>query len=341
MNRDANLSSAMQLDALESRTLMSAASAPIDLNNAYVGDLNGDHKADIAAVRDGRLVMFAGDGLGSAHAWATFPSDYRLTHVAAGDVNGDGSIDLIATGIVSGTAASGDSLLVTTYLSHGNGTWEDTDIVHSTATLPHDSYDSLAADFDGDGKTDLAFAGRSNGIIGVLIALFRDNDSFGQPQTITSPFAPGSSVAAGDVNGDGRADLVSLDANGHTGVAMGISGGTSAGIFDDPFFFNVNAVGTPPTQRQLIADVDGDGADDIVGFSNGTARIARLMEEEGIFYFTATNANNLPPDVQANSAVADLDGNRTGDLLAFRTTGRAFTAYTDEHGIFTPSGPAR
>jgi hypothetical protein len=117
-------------------------------------------------------------------------------------------------------------------------------------------------------------------------------------------------------------------------VAMGAAG---TDIFDDPFFFDFNAVGTAPTQRQLIADVDGDGADDIVGFSNGSPRVARLMEEEGIFYLTATNTNHLSSDLQANSAVADIDGNGKADLLAFGSDGRSFIAYTDQRGIFTPS----
>jgi len=324
-------------DQLESRTLMSVTPV-IDLNHAYVGDLNGDHKADIATLRNGQLHLLDGANGGVWREWATFPTDARLSRVSAGDFNGDGAIDLVATGIVSAADGTSNTIMVSEFLPRGEGAWDDTDIAHFSASVRPGPYDTLSGDFNGDGRDDIALAGRTNGIIAILIGLFRDHQTFGQPQTIPSPFSSSVRVATGDVNGDGDADLVSLDANGHTGVAMGAAG---TGIFDDPFFFDVNAVGTAPTQRQLIADVDGDGNDDIVGFSNGTARVARLMEEEGIFYFTGTNANGLPADVVSNSAVADLDGNGTGDLLAFRTTGASFTAYTNEHGIFTPSGPDR
>jgi hypothetical protein len=319
-----------RFDTLESRTLMSATPA-IDLNNSYVGDLTGDHKADIATLRGGKLHLLVGTDGGIWRERAAFDVDSRLNHVAAGDFNGDGTIDLVATGIVSAADGTSNTLLIAGFLPHGPGAWDDADIVYCNRTLPRDSYDSVVGDFNGDGRDDIGLAGRSNGIIAILIGLFSDHQTFGQPQMIDSPFARGVHVAAGDVNGDGVADLVSLDSAGHSGVAIG----AGACVFDDPFFFD--AFTTAPTQRQLIGDVDGDGADDLACFCDGSVRVAKLMEEEGIFFLTGTNTNHLPPDLQANSAVADIDGNGKADLLAIGNDGRSFIAYTDERGIFTPT----
>jgi hypothetical protein len=321
-----------RFDVLESRTLMSAVPA-IDLNSSYVGDLNGDHKADIATLRGGRLHLLVGTDGGIWRERASFAVDSRLNRVAGGDFNGDGAIDVLATGIVAAADGTSNTLMMAGYLPHGQGAWDDADIVYCNRTVPRDSYDPLVGDFNGDGKDDLGLAGRSNGIIAILIGLFDGSGStFGQAQMMSSPFASSVRVAAGDVNGDNVADLVSLDSSGHTGVALG----AGSCLFDDPFFFDVNfAAG--PTQRQLVGDVDGDGADDLACFCDGSVRVAKLIEPEEIFFAVATNTNHLSPDLQANSAVADIDGNGKADLLAFGNDGRTFIAYTDGRGIFTPT----
>lgn len=319
-----------RFDTLESRTLMSATPA-IDLNSSYFGDLTGDHKADIATLRGGKLHLLVGSNGGVWRESAAFNVDSRLNRVAAGDFNGDGAIDLLATGIVSGADGTSNTLMIAGFLPRGQGAWDDADIVYCNRTLPRDSYDSVVGDFNGDGKDDFGLAGRTNGIIAILIGLFSDHQTFGQPQMSDSPFARGVYVAAGDVNGDNIADLVSLDSNGHSGVALG----AGACVFDDPFFFD--AFASTPTQRQLIGDVDGDGTDDLGCFCDGSVRVARLMEEEGIFFLTDTNTSHLPTELQANSAVADIDGNGKADLLAIGNDGHTFIAYTDQHGIFTPT----
>jgi hypothetical protein len=150
-----------RFDSLESRTLMSAMPA-IDLNNSYVGDLTGDHKADIATLRGGKLHLLVGSNGGIWRERAAFDVDSHLTHVAAGDFNGDGAIDLVATGIVSSAAdGTSNTLMIAGILPRGQGTWDDVDIVQCNRTLPRDSYDSFAGDFNGDGKEDIGVAGRT------------------------------------------------------------------------------------------------------------------------------------------------------------------------------------
>ena len=133
------------------------------------------------------------------------------------------------------------------------------------------SYPSFAiADFNGDGIPDIAFVcsttSPASGLVTnttyVMLGL-GDGSSF-TPQ-MPVPRTVGSMIAAGDFNGDGKADLVTLttstSGNGTPQVAFQVFTGNGDGTF------NIQDVSGPfaAVPLQLIAsDLNGDGVTDLV-----------------------------------------------------------------------------
>jgi FG-GAP-like repeat/FG-GAP repeat len=226
------------------------------------GDLNGDKRADIvtgAGAGGGPHVKvfngIQGNLLKSFFAYdAGFQGGVR---VAVGDVNGDGVLD-----IITGAGAGGGPHVKVFNGIQGN-------LLHS-----FDAFDAgftggvfvAAGDVNGDGRADVivgAGAGGGphvkvfNGVQGNLLHSF---DAF------DAGFTGGVTVAAGDVNGDGNADvIVGAGAGGgpHVKVFNGVQGNLlhSFDAFEAGFTGGVNVAG---------GDVNGDGrADVIVGAGPG------------------------------------------------------------------------
>ena len=112
-----------------------------------VGRLNADALDDIAFVQTP-----GGEPTGTLRVWlsngdGTFTESYTHNSVAnspqifLADLDGDGFLDLLATGGLEGTQA---------YFNHGDGTFDDPVVID-----PGFSLGAVAADFDGDGPVDI------------------------------------------------------------------------------------------------------------------------------------------------------------------------------------------
>jgi hypothetical protein len=140
--------------------------------------------------------------------------------VAAADLNGDGKSDLVVANVFSTS--------VGVLLGNGDGTFQAGVSYDSGGYSPR----SVAvADVNGDGKPDLlvanvclnSFQCNGEGAVGVLLG---NGDRTFQPPVIHDPGGFNStSVASSDVNGDGRLDLLVVNACG-TGDSFCASVGT-------------------------------------------------------------------------------------------------------------------
>ena len=165
-----------------------------------VADLNGDGKMDIVvpnSIDVGTVSILLGNGDGTLKAHVDYPSGGRgPLWVGVGDLNGDGSLDLV----VSNFNRYGSSSTVSVLLGKGDGTFS----VGGSYTTGPDPHEGVLADFNGDGKLDLALTIQDSRNIWVFLG---NGDGTFQPYvSFATPFGP-TNLIAGDFNDDGKLDL--------------------------------------------------------------------------------------------------------------------------------------
>jgi hypothetical protein len=320
------------------------------------GDFNGDGKADLAVGapgkkidgdRAGKVFLFKGasgglpkwkaldqGGIGNNEAGDGFGSA-----LAAGDLDGDGKADLAvgAPGEVIGRSIrsgyvflfkGGDDVTDWRGLSQrGFGQNEDGDRF---------GYSLVIADFDGNGTNDLAVGAPTesvgSGPDAGFVYVFRGGNrirtwkgiSQGLVDTETSEAGDkfGWVLAAGDFNGDGKADLVV----GAPGETAGV-GGASGAIFVFPGSATGPGAGTLLSQTGVSSDELGDRFGDAlaVGDFNGDGKVDLGVGAPGeapasdpragmLFVFNGADAGLT----QANQGISQTEPgeNENGDLFA-------------------------
>ena len=172
--------------------------------------------------------------------------------------------------------------------------------------LTQPAFGVVSADFDNDGKADLAVLDSS----GVTILLRSGAGSF--QSVATYPLPHSFSLASGDFNQDGRADLAITRTNGTVSILLGNGDGT----FQPPIDY---AVGAGP-QAIAIADFNRDGILDLVvanaGLLNGryTGSTVSVLLGKGDGTFQPQQTFMTPPGPVSVEAV-DLDGDGHLDLI--------------------------
>jgi hypothetical protein len=179
------------------------------------GDFNGDGKTDFAFVSGTTIRTFTSNGDGTFTAGTqTFtgslgaPPTTNWTPIG-GDFNGDGNSDFA---FVSGTS-------ITTFLSKGDGTFSNVaqTFTGSLGAPPTSAWTPISGDFNGDGKSDFAFAGGTT----IFTFMSNGNGNFTKSsQTISpslgSPPTTSKTLLTGDFNGDGQSDFVFLGGSSTT-----------------------------------------------------------------------------------------------------------------------------
>jgi Bacterial Ig-like domain (group 3)/FG-GAP-like repeat len=249
-----------------------------DFIEAKKGDFNGDGLDDLVMhTYDGVYILLSnGDGTFRSSKVSLGSGFDCLTHHAAiGDVNGDGFLDLVVAyegdriyGCNSGTTSSG----YFTVLGKGDGTFQPA----TFTALGDELFEPVLADLNGDGSLDLVasdvvFDALGEGYPATFktFQLIGKGDGTFQAPTILANNYINAGTLVGDVNDDGKPDLVLLMEGSTDDSGQTLFLDTAGPL---PLLNNGDATFTTGTQFAsgffsaggLLTDLNGDGELDLL-----------------------------------------------------------------------------
>lgn len=298
-----------------------------------VADVNGDHKIDVVVENNclshddcggnGAVGVLFGNGDGTFQVAQTYNTlGYFGVALAIADVTGDGKPDLLVIDSCADALNCSAGGLVGVLINKGNGKFKPVQTYNSGSYAPNSL---TVGDFNGDNKPDLAVASSGSsscqtpGTVDVLLG--NGNGTFQAPQTYSTGGCYGRSVAAADVNGDGKLDLSAVSAcadvhciKGSVGVLLGNGDGTfQAAQVLKSLGYSASAI--------AIADADGNNKPDLIVadycYSRTTCanngKIAVLVNKgSGVFKGQSFNTGGFFPNAVA---MADVNGDNKVDVL--------------------------
>ncbi len=284
-----------------------------------LGDFDGDGRRDyvVASQTPARLTVLLGNGLGPFGPPADIVSGDQPDAVAVGDITGDGFPEI--------ASANYQDANVSVFTNSGTGTF--------SAATPYamSNYPAsvVLVDLNGDGKKDLVAGGFStfeSDTNRVSVRLNAGTGAFGARVDYDAARRPCAALAAGEVTGDGKTDVVV----GHGSFGVAVLPGNGAGALGAAVPYTTH--GDPYGVH--LADLDANGKLDLV-VADRTANVVSVLLNGAGGFGSAVDfqTGNWPLSI----ASRDLDGDGKLDLAVANVFGGGVSFLKgDGLGAFAP-----
>ncbi|HEY1657381.1 MAG TPA: FG-GAP-like repeat-containing protein [Candidatus Sulfotelmatobacter sp.] len=328
-----------------------------------LADVNGDGKLDIVAVSycdsdcsSGVASVLLGNGDGTFQPAVSYNTGGAGAYsLVVADTNGDGKPDLLVVDACSSSSSCSNGLL-SVLLGNGDGTFQTAVLYASAAPSPQGI---AAADFNGDGKVDVALVSGCNSenscLNGVVSVLLGNGDGTFQTANGFSTIGEGSnSIAVGDVNGDGHQDILvsnnCVSTSSCNSSAIAVLLGNGDGTFQSGTQYSSG--GLYP-QSLALGDLNADGKLDVVVSNqcslnsecqNGGTASVLLGNGDGTFqlnasYASGSNSDEIEVPAYTMVLMADTNGDGKPDvLLTSACYGDSFDCNTGAVSVFLGYG---
>jgi hypothetical protein len=285
-----------------------------------VADFNGDGNLDVVVANQNSpstVSVYLGNGDGTFRSPIDSNTTDSSTFVVVGDFNGDGKPDIAVI----------DNPYISVLLGNGDGTFQP----------PSDNSSFLGAnwlavaDFNNDHKLDVLVTGEFGASYNIGVLLGNGDGTLQNSITQSVDFVP-ASVAAGDLNRDGKMDAILGYDLGGIAVLLG----NGDGSLQPAVTYNTTGIGNG---KVVVSDLNLDGKLDVGAPSAGVG----LAEGVDVFwgngdgslqsaqFFSAGTDTGLP-------AVGDLNGDHLPDLM-FATIVGAVSMLNTGPASFSPTAP--
>ncbi len=286
------------------------------------GDFDNDGILDIAVIHTSSTQVYLGNGKNGFTAAATsapYGSDnsHYAFGAAAGDVNKDGTLDLIMP--------DGNGGNIWVLLGAGDGTFKGSPNHYNTAGATVQTV--TLADFDDNGTLDFA-ATVENYSTNTVVAFYSGkgdaNGTFTQETSATIDLGASylnASVVAGDFNADGLADVAVARHQSNT-LAAEIFTGNGQWKFTSAAQFTPGSWAVSP----IVADFNGDGFSDVAVANVGSANVSvGFVQPTVTINVTASNVA-VPVGAGTHDVLARYEGDahfNMRDSATLPLTGKA------------------
>ena len=291
-----------------------------------VEDVNGDGRLDLVVANEkgSSVSVLLGDGEGgfSTASGSPFPAGSNPNDLAGGDFNGDGCIDL--------AIANHETQRLTVLLGDGRGAFAPATRLPVFAFVKPHVHGVAAGDFNGDARLDLVTDSWAEDR---LVIIFGDGTGgFATPGTYVAVGKhPYQRVRVADLNGDGKADIVSPNLEGdNVTILLGDGKGNFWQPTGSPF-----PCGDSPF-NVAIGDVNGDGKPDLAIVNSPSSTSDRTGQDgltiligDGLGAFTGMTGSPIVTARFPNmAAIGDVNGDGVADVAVSNPDGDKITVFT-------------
>ncbi len=305
-----------------------------------IGDLDGDGKPDFVVTNNTShtISVFRNTGVGdsiSSNSFAAavdFATGSGPWGVALGDLDGDGKLDIVVSNGTSGTISVFRNTSASGSITAGSFAPK---VDFATGGGGGGGYGIAIADLDGDGKPDIVVTNRNSNTISV----FRNTSSVG-----SIAFAPNVDfptgdipygVAVGDLDGDGKPDIVVANSGGDSlSVLRNISSSGSIALGSFAPGVSLATSGTPIAVA--IADLNGDGKPEIISANTSDSTLSIFQNKSSSGSITSASFDE-GIDFKLNSApnsiaLGDFNGDGQPDIAAANGNSNTVSVFENTSG---------